>query len=73
MASRNLTKKFVDIRNATKANKSLRVSHTESTDDIELLQQGGEWKKDKLGLPPIWVEKVEAIEEDISRIQLKSK
>lgn len=37
-------------------------------------QQGGEgWKKDKLGLPPVWVEKVEAIEEDISRIQLKSK
>lgn len=37
MASRNLTKKFVDIRNATKANKSLRVSQTDSADDSELL------------------------------------
>jgi hypothetical protein len=35
MACRNLTKKFVDIRNAAKANRSLQPIARESFDDNE--------------------------------------
>lgn len=91
MATRNLTKKFVDIRNGAKANRGLGVTNRgDSFDEGQLLQvhllyfvyfvllvQGNtdsaNYKAAKQSLPPAWVEKIELVEEDISKIQLKSK
>lgn len=83
MASRNLTKQFVGVRNANKANKSLRVrmdirpSHAgdDGSSDNGLLNSsdGPQYKSVKDSLPPIWVDKIEKTEEDISKIQIRSK
>jgi len=78
MATRNLTKQFVGVRNAAKANKSLnrvRDSSTDSADETDVLHAAGSdsatWKAAKDSLPPIWVDKIEKTEEDILKIQLK--
>lgn len=75
MATRNLTKKFVDIRNGAKANRGLGVtSRGDSFDEGQLLQgntDSANYKAAKQALPPVWVEKIEQVEEDISKIQLK--
>eukprot|EP01036_Dinobryon_divergens_P030635 gene30635-39908_t len=77
MACRNLTKKFIDIRNAAKANRSLRANDDrDSSDESGPLRQGEDssnWKAVKNSLPPKWVESIERVEEDISKIQLKIK
>jgi len=77
MATRNLTKAFVGVRNATKANKQLnrvRDSSTDSADETDVLHTGSDsvnWKAVKESLPPVWVDKIEKTEEDILKIQLK--
>jgi syntaxin 16 len=79
MAVRNLTKKFVDVRNAAKANKSLRVQDTlrdnvSEESDSGLLRAGQDntnWKTLKDSLPPIWVDKIDQAEEDTLKIQNK--
>ena len=83
MASRNLTKTFVGIRNAQKANKSLRVrmdirpsmSSDDGASDSGLLNASDStpYKSVKDSLPPVWVDKIEKTEEDIAKIQSKSK
>jgi syntaxin 16 len=99
MASRNLTKKFVEIRNAAKANRTID-RHFEydspSEGDRGLLRvcisylvsifnesccfflEQGNGSNDsstplslKHTLPPVWVDRIEEVEEDISRIKLK--
>lgn len=76
MAHRNLTKKFIEIRNAAKANRSLN-SVDKDYDDSGLLRvntpDSSNWKASKQSLPPAWVDKIEQVEEDISKIQLKIK
>mmetsp|Transcript_3698 Transcript_3698/g.6130 ORF Transcript_3698/g.6130 Transcript_3698/m.6130 type:complete len:318 (+) Transcript_3698:107-1060(+) len=79
MACRNLTKKFVDIRNAAKANRHLNVKGGDSDDskgsESILLQSemsnSSNWKSPKNTLPPAWVDQIEAAEEDVSKIQSK--
>jgi len=75
MATRNLTKKFVDIRNGAKANRGLGVTpRGDSFDEGQLLQgntDSANYKSAKASLPPVWVEKIEQVEEDIGKIQLK--
>ena len=78
MTTRNLTRKFVEVRNAAKANRSLRTpSHDESSgSDTELLhggQDSSSWKASKDSLPPLWVDSIEQAEADIAKIQAKSK
>lgn len=84
MTSRNLTKQFVGIRNANKANKSLRVkmdirpsmsSSDDGSSDSGLLTatDASAYKSVKDSLPPVWVDKIEKAEEDIVRIQIRSK
>lgn len=88
MATRNLTKKFVDLRNASKANRSLNIggndSGFDSYSDREHLKPGNSsgWKSDPTSswqalkansLPPRWVEDIEKVEDDISKIELKIK
>eukprot|EP00286_Rhodomonas_abbreviata_P008003 CAMPEP_0181336114 /NCGR_PEP_ID=MMETSP1101-20121128/27232_1 /TAXON_ID=46948 /ORGANISM="Rhodomonas abbreviata, Strain Caron Lab Isolate" /LENGTH=137 /DNA_ID=CAMNT_0023446359 /DNA_START=53 /DNA_END=462 /DNA_ORIENTATION=+ len=74
MACRNLTKKFVDIRNAAKANRSLAIKE-DSNDSREpesgLLKSEVSWKSTKNTLPPAWVDQIEQAEEDVSKIQNK--
>jgi len=85
MACRNLTKTFVGIRNASKANKSLRVrmdirpstsnASDDGSSDSGLLgaNDSTPYKSVKDSLPPVWVDKIEKTEDDISKIQSKSK
>lgn len=78
MATRNLTRKFVDIRNGAKANRRLDkpslLGDIESGDNEDLLknQEDSQWKGSKAALPPVWVDKIEQVEEQISKIQNKS-
>ena len=83
MATRNLTKTFVGVRNANKANKSLRVrmdirpsmSSDDGSSDSGLLNPNDStpYKSVKDSLPPVWVDKIEKTDEDIAKIQIKSK
>jgi len=72
MACRNLTKQFMEVRAANKANKSLRAREDSSDDmDIELIESREDntnWKAVKDTLPPTWVEGIEQIEEEILAI-----
>ena len=81
MATRNLTKQFVGIRNANKANKNLRVrmdirpsmSSDDGSSDSGLLNANETpYKSVKDSLPPVWVDKLEKAEEDLTKIQIKS-
>jgi hypothetical protein len=86
MATRNLTRHFVDIRNAAKANRSLsRYEKDESSDsgllvgDHDLItlsdrkqDHQSQWKAAKDTLPPLWVDNIEQAESDLSKIQSKS-
>lgn len=78
MASRNLTKKFVEMRTASRVSKGLGLKYDEERESGEaglLKQQGGEsaaaWKSMKNSLPPAWVEQIEKVDEDVAKIQLK--
>lgn len=66
MATRNLTKRFLEVRKAARAN---RILSEDISDSSELLKQ----PKGKCNLPPIWVDKMEQLESDLSMIQLKVK
>jgi hypothetical protein len=79
MTTRNLTRKFVEVRNAAKANRTLRTPSSDESSDTELLQGAGNsssdsasWKASKDTLPPLWVDNIEQAEADISKIQAKS-
>jgi len=77
MACRNLTKQFLDIRNASKANRSLRVRQDSTEEpDFGLLkpavQDSANWKSVKECLPPVWVDKIDDVEGDIKNIENKS-
>ena len=85
MATRNLTKAFISARNGGKANRSiLKSERLESISgdsdgagsDSGLLNSVGDtvnWKAVRESLPPIWVEKLENVEEDVEKIQNKIK
>ncbi len=100
MATRNLTKRFVELRNGAKANRSLGVTRESDagdgesgllkvrrfdrlslSDKVSKFQQlcfekkGGDstdWKASRMALPPDWVERIEAVEEDCNKIKTKS-
>lgn len=80
MATRNLTRKFFELRNGAKANRHLnnvenRSDSGESDTEGGLLKNASanstNWKSVKESLPPIWVDKIEQVEEDIVKIQAK--
>eukprot|EP01031_Cornospumella_fuschlensis_P040236 gene40236-49028_t len=74
MASRNLTKKFVDMRKAAKASRGHKFDDHDRESGDGVLLKGGEqsnFKSLKNSLPPAWVEDIEKVEEDIAKIQLK--
>mmetsp|Transcript_18260 Transcript_18260/g.18329 ORF Transcript_18260/g.18329 Transcript_18260/m.18329 type:complete len:314 (+) Transcript_18260:266-1207(+) len=77
MSTRNLTRRFVEQRNAEKANRSLFVArHTDSEgSDSELLtnadsNSGFKSGKNSTG-PPIWIAKLEQIEDDVAKVQTR--
>ena len=80
MTTRNLTRKFVEVRNAAKANRTLRTPSHDESSDTELLHGAGgssssdssSWKSSKDTLPPLWVDNIEQAEADITKIQSKS-
>ena len=81
MATRNLTRRFLDSRNASRSSRSrpggddISISGSEASAS-NLLTSGGpddSWVSAKSSLPPIWVDRVEHVEEDISKIQSKMK
>ncbi len=85
MATRNLTRRFLESRNASKANRALNVDATDSS-DVHLINlengdnsssssaSSGNWTEQaKRSLPPIWVDRIEQIEEDTLKIQSKMK
>lgn len=76
MATRNLTRKYVDIRNAQRANRvtgfhenNVRVNGEDQGSLLETRTR--EFNAAKNSLPPLWVEKIEVVEEDINKIQNK--
>lgn len=79
MATRNLTRKYIELRNGAKANRHL--NNTDNRSDSGEEGEGGllknassnssNWKAVKESLPPIWVDKIEQVEEDINKIQTK--
>jgi len=75
MSVRNLTKRFIDIRNAAKANRSLLKGDNDSGDsDSGLLNTPSKAisrKAKNSSLPPAWVDQIEEAEEDVAKIQLK--
>jgi len=80
MATRNLTKKFVEIRNASKANRHLKSGDDSSDETLPhkgLLNQNSDsttWRASKgKALPPRWVEDIENAEDTISKIEIKIK
>ena len=79
MATKNLTRKFIDIRSAAKASRTARgvgQQNEENLSDSELLSgsssSSSNWKATATTEQPKWIEKIEAAEGDISRIQTKS-
>jgi syntaxin 16 len=81
MATRNLTRKFLDARNGAKANKGLGLGAEDISNEASaanLLEAGdssntSNWQEIKNSLPPIWVDRVEQVEEDVSKIETKMK
>mmetsp|Transcript_1271 Transcript_1271/g.2070 ORF Transcript_1271/g.2070 Transcript_1271/m.2070 type:complete len:308 (+) Transcript_1271:100-1023(+) len=73
MTTRNLTRRFVEIRNAAKANRTIRSydGKEESSDSGLLGPDHSNWKSAKDTLPPLWVDSIEQAEADITRIQSK--
>ncbi len=81
MATKNLTRRFIDIRNAAKSSRLARgVSNDpdrEELSDSELLtnsalnSSSSNWKG-KDSASPVWIDKIEQAEGDLSRIQNKS-
>lgn len=80
MTTRNLTRKFVELRNAAKANRQLRNASQDSSEssDTQLLASGdpdsaspSAWKSSRESLPPLWVDSIEQAEADIAKIQTK--
>lgn len=75
MATKNLTRKFVDLRAAAKASRLARgigqASAEENLSDSELLASGQSSSNWKGSNQPKWIEKIEVAEGDISRIQSK--
>lgn len=98
MASRNLTKKFIELRNGAKASRNLGM-RDESDGESGLLKvknscstlihqtdaaltfynfyfqksNEAEWRNNRHTLPPEWVERIEVVEEDITKIKSRSK
>ena len=75
MAHRNLTRKFVELRNGAKANRHLNMETRSEDGESGLLKTGenSNWKAAKESLPPVWVDNIESIDDTISKIQVKSK
>lgn len=74
MASRNLSKKFIELRNSAKANITLGSRDDKDTSsDSELLTNGdsNNGKVHRSSLPPVWVDKIHQVENDIAKIQLR--
>jgi syntaxin 16 len=70
MATRNLTKKFIELRSAAKASRNLGM-RDESDGESGLLKNNNEaeWRNNRHTLPPEWVERIEVVEEDITKIK----
>lgn len=81
MATRNLSRKYFELRNGAKANRHLNVDIRNNSDEEPenvsvdgLLKNSGNssnWKSLKESLPPIWIDKIEQVDEDIGKIQNK--
>jgi syntaxin 16 len=70
MATRNLTRRFVDAR---KAAKGAAGGVFGSRDNASLLEEGGGSSQQRAAssLPPVWVDRFEQVEEDVASIQSK--
>eukprot|EP01038_Epipyxis_sp_PR26KG_P004719 gene4719-6624_t len=76
MATRNLTKKFLEIRTSHQTNKALAFDGHAEGGRVKLGEddgQGGFWKGDRNKLPPAWVERLQKIDEEMKQIELKLK
>ena len=90
MATRNLTRRFVEARNGAKNSRNLDSggvgesvgNPVNETSAANLLESGelsssgaggSNWQDFKNALPPIWVDRVETVEEDISKIENRMK
>eukprot|EP01041_Mallomonas_annulata_P000099 gene99-139_t len=76
MAVRNLTRKFLEIRNGAKANRMLlnsRDDKEDTTSDSELLTGLDSSNSGKIAksVPPVWLDKVERFDDDVSKIQFR--
>lgn len=77
MAARNLTRKFFELRNNAKTSAGVMRSQEVPTDDdgglLERDANAANFKAMKERLPPLWVDKIEQAEDDISKINRKMK
>ena len=83
MATRNLTRRFLDARNGAKATRVMNSndgggsisenSQANLLENGEMGSSGGNWAEFKNALPPIWVDRIETVEEDISKIDNRMK
>lgn len=76
MASRDLSRKFVQLRSDTKARSVRRrnISSTSPSEGNSLIRDADvrEWEAARHALPPIWVDSVDEVNEDITKIKDKS-
>lgn len=80
MATRNLSRKYFELRTGAKANRHLAVTSTGSDEECDTISNDGllpngveqsNWKAMKEALPPIWIDKIEQVDEDIAKIEAK--
>jgi len=75
MATRNLSKNYNELRQQGKADRGGNGYDDSRNDGGGLLADDGanQFKSMKDSLPPLWIEKIEQAEEDITKIQSKMK
>jgi len=76
MATRNLTRKFLDLRTSFNLNSKTSSGRQRNGSNAELLktvdiESSSNWKPNKEAMPPIWVDNMDRIEQDIAKIQSK--
>jgi syntaxin 16 len=73
MATRNLTKNFNELRQQGKSDRGGNDYDDSNNDRSLLSESGANYRSMKDSLPPLWIEKIEQAEEDITKIQSKMK
>jgi hypothetical protein len=68
----------VEIRNGAKANRHLGHGKDDLSDGthsglLKSSDSAANWKASRNSLPPAWVDQIEQAEDDVSKIQVKSK